>query len=256
MAIAFGPSEVLQLSDILAIYKRGEITVSGATPLSGLVGSVNFEDFEQLDFDIICFTRGTRIRTAFGERRIETLRIGDQVATLDHGLQRIRWIGSSLRPAIGDLAPIRIAAGTLGNRRDLLVSPQHRMLLRGWLAELHFGEPEVLVPAKALADGKSVRSETGGLVEYFHILFDRHEIIFAEGAPSESFHPGEQGWKALDHATRAEILQIFPQLACPGFAAYGPAARPSLRGFEARTIARRYLDTSRPRQKRREAVTA
>ena len=76
----------------------------------------------------------------------------------------------------------------------------------------------------------------GGTVEYFHILFDSHEIVWAEGALSESFHPGQQGWKALDTATRSEILGLFPQLASYGLPAYGPAARPSLRDFEGRAL--------------------
>jgi len=244
--LSFGPSETLQLSDILAVYLRGSITTSGSTALNGTIGSVAFEEFEQLSFNIICFTRGTRIRTARGGRFIETLRPGDLVATLDHGLQPIRWIGSSRRVAKGDLAPIRIRAGTLGNRRDLRVSPQHRMLLRGWQAELMFGDSEVLVPAKALLNDHSVLREEGDEVEYFHILFDRHEIIWAEGALTESFHPGTQGWTALDRATRDEILTLFPQLGQTGPQGYGAAARPSLRGFEARTLGAWMLEAMAP----------
>ena len=130
---------------------------------------------------------------------------------------------------MGDLAPILIRKGALGNDRDLRVSPQHRMLLQGWQAEMLFGEEEVLATAKSLVNDHSILRDEGGEVEYFHILFDTHEIIYAEGAPSESFHPGEQGWKALDQATRNEILTLFPELADGRFEDYGASARASLK---------------------------
>ncbi len=75
------------------------------------------------------------------------------------------------------------------------------------------------------------------MVEYFHMLFDSHEIVFAEGCASESFHPGEQGWKALDQATRDEILDLFPELENGDFASYGQPARPSLKVQEGRALA-------------------
>ena len=169
------------------------------------------------------------IKTQIGERPIEELAAGDIVVTMDHGPQPIRWIGSSKRPAIGKFAPILIRKGALGNTRDLRVSPQHRMLLSGWHAEVLFGEREVLATAKSLVNDHSILSEEGGEVEYFHMLFDTHEIVYAEGAPSESFHPGPEGWKALDEPTRNEILELFPQLANGNFDSYGPSARASLK---------------------------
>jgi hypothetical protein len=184
---------------------------------------------------VICFTRGTRIKTDRGEVPVEDLEVGDRVMTMDHGLQPIRWIGSRSVPAQGKLAPVRIAAGALGNARDLLVSPQHRMLLSGWKAKLHLGEAEVLAAAAMLLNDSTIRREAGGTVEYFHMLFDSHEIVWAEGAPSESFHPGEQGWGALDRAARDEILALFPELDT-SFDSYGPAARMSLKAHEARML--------------------
>ena len=148
---------------------------------------------------------------------------------MDRSYQPIRWIGSSKRPATGDLAPILIRKGALGNSRDLRVSPQHRMLLQGWQAEMLFGEEEVLATAKSLVNDHSILRDEGGKVEYFHMLFDTHEIIWAEGAPSESFHPGEQGWKALDQATRDEIVTLFPELADGRFEDYGASVRKSLK---------------------------
>jgi hypothetical protein len=153
---------------------------------------------------------------------------------MDHGYQPIRWIGSSIVEGKGRFAPIVIEAGTLGNTRTLRVSPQHRMLLSGWQAELLFDEPEVLVAAKMLVNDQTIRAEDVDQVEYFHMLFDAHEIVYAEGSPSESFHPGHVGWGALAEAAREEILSLFPQLEEMDFTAYGPSARRSLTAPEAR----------------------
>jgi hypothetical protein len=184
----------------------------------------------------VCFTSGTLIKTQSGERPIENLVVGDMVPTMDHGYQPIRWIGSSKRAATGDLAPILIRKGALGNDRDLRVSPQHRMLLQCWQADMLFGELEVLATAKSLMNDQTILREDGGGVEYFHILFDTHEVIWAEGAPSESFHPGKQGWTALDQATRDEILTLFPQLAGGNLNAYGTSARTSLKHKEGKLL--------------------
>ncbi|MEI4472221.1 Hint domain-containing protein [Frigidibacter sp. MR17.24] len=185
---------------------------------------------------VICFTPGARILTAAGERPVESLRIGDEVVTRDHGLRPIRWIGRRTVPAEGRLAPVRIRAGTLpGLRRDLVVSPQHRMLHRGWRAELHFGASEVLAAARHMVDNRHVSIEEGGLVTYIHILFDGHQVIYAEGAATESFHPGAVGIGTLDAPAREELFAIFPELrADPN--SYGRAARPLLKRAEAQLL--------------------
>ncbi len=202
---------------------------------TGIDWSSNDYEWAELE-PVVCFVRGTEIATVSGDRRIEDLVAGDLVLTMDRGYQPIRWIGSSKRRATGDLAPILIRKGALGNDRDLRVSPQHRMLLQGWQAEMLFGEQEVLATAKSLVNDHSILRDEGGEVEYFHILFDTHEIISAEGAPSESFHPGEQGWKALDQATRDEILTLFPELADGLFEDYGASARTSLKHSEGQLL--------------------
>ena len=195
------------------------------------------DGFTQDDFQpFVCFTSGTRIATVSGDRLIEDLVAGDLVLTMDRSYQPIRWIGSTKVPATGDLAPILIRKGALGNDRDLLVSPQHRMLLQGWHAEMLFGEQEVLATAKSLVNDHSILRDEGGEVEYFHMLFDTHEIIWAEGTPSESFHPGEQGWKALDQGTRDEILTLFPELSDGNFNTYGASARTSLKHNEGQLL--------------------
>ena len=207
----------------------------------GLTGFAFLLDGTRVDFseieNIICFARGTNILTHSGEVLIEDLAEGDQIVTLDHGLQQIRWIGSRSVPATGDFAPITISKGTLGNHSDLTVSPQHRMLVSGPMAELLFCEPEVLIPAKHLLSWDGVYRAQMDTVEYFHILFNSHQVIHANGAPSESFHPGEQAMDAVSQEARAEILALFPELADQP-AAYGPAARASLKGYEAEVLGR------------------
>lgn len=103
-----------------------------------------------------CFTAGTRIETPDGAQRIEDLEIGDLVVTKDHGPQMIRWIGRREVAGQGDFAPILFKAGSIGNTADLRVSPQHRMLLQDWRAELFFGEDEVLIPANKLCNDGSI----------------------------------------------------------------------------------------------------
>lgn len=186
--------------------------------------------------NVVCFVRGTRIATQNGEVAIEDLTIGDKVMTVDRGYQPIRWIGSTTVPATGKRAPIVFAKGAIGNPRELRVSPSHRLLLTGWQAGMLFGENEVLVAAKHLVNDTSIQRRVGGTVDYFHMLFDRHEIIFSEGARTESFHPGQQGWGALAEQTRSEILDLLPQLDPENFAAYGQSARLSLKAFEGELV--------------------
>lgn len=160
----------------------------------------------------VCLTRSTLIETPEGPRFIETLRAGDFVNTLDQGPQPIRWIGSRRVPATGKLAPVLIHMGALGNLRDLMVSQNHRMLIRGPQTEVLFGERDVLVAAKHLVNDSTIRIIEGGTVEYFHMLFDTHQIVFAEACPTESLYPGEQALNTVGAEARAEIVALFPEL--------------------------------------------
>lgn len=201
------------------------------TLLDGTV--VNFSEIE----NIVCFATGTEILTPYGKRRIEDLIIGDFVITRDNGLQPIRWIGKRTVPALNKFAPIRFAAGSLPNlERDLLVSPQHRMLVGNHRSELYLGESEVLVSAKHMVNGTSITRDVGGEVTYMHLLFDQHEIIYADGTASESFHPGDIGLDAISDAARDEMFSLFPQLRSNP-TAYGSTARKCLRRHEALMVA-------------------
>ena len=112
--------------------------------------------------------------------------------------------------------PVCILAGALGEglpSRDLLVSRQHRMLVNSKIALRMFNSPEVLIPAIKLTALPGIFvDETIEEVEYFHLLFDRHEVIFAEGAPTESLFTGPEALKSLSAAARREIFDIFPEL--------------------------------------------
>jgi len=148
---------------------------------------------------VVCFTPGTRLLTPSGEVEIMDLEVGDRVITRDHGVQRIRWIGTTTRPAAfingnPGLRPILIRRDALGPdqpSRDMRVSRQHRILVRGWRAEMLFGESEgVLVPAYALCnDTTIVEDRAEAPVTYVHVAFDQHEVVFADGVEAESFHP-------------------------------------------------------------------
>lgn len=217
-----------------------DISLTDADPEGGYSGSFKMADGTVVKFknieNIICFTPGTRILTEVGERPIETLQPGDRVVTRDSGLQPIRWIGTRTVPGKGRFAPVHVASSVLDSARSgLLVSPQHRLLFTGYQAELLFGEPEVLVPAKHLVDGLDVTRHKQEKVTYIHLMFDHHEIIYAEGIATESFHAGDIGLTALCEAAREELFALFPELrSAPR--TMGDTARPCLRSYEAKLL--------------------
>ena len=191
----------------------------------------------------VCFVNGTQITTVLADIPVEDLKNGDVIVSRDNGPQTISWIGkrrlSGNIPA--HLLPIRIKANALGKnlpRRDLLVSPQHRILVTDWRAELLFGAPEVLVAAKHLVNDTDIRVATDMTdFEYYHILFDTHQTIFSEGLPTESFHPAEMAIDSLSKGARSEVLELFPDLA-NDVSSYGPSTHLSLKAFEAKALRR------------------
>ncbi len=169
-----------------------------------------------------CFTRDTLIQAEHGATSVQALAVGDRVPTVGNGVQPIRWIGRRTFQA-ADLHsnpkrfPVRIMAGALGAglpARDLLVSRQHRMLVCSRIALRMFGQAEVLIPAIKLTALPGVYVDEGvAAVEYYHLLFDRHEIIHAENTPTESLFTGPEALRSLGPEARREILDIFPELA-------------------------------------------
>ncbi|MEM1351647.1 MAG: Hint domain-containing protein [Pseudomonadota bacterium] len=166
-----------------------------------------------------CFTPGSEILTPHGPRAVESLSVGDLVLTLDHGAQPLRWIG---RAEVGAFAmamsealrPIRIRKNAFGPgqpARDMLVSPQHRVLLEGWQAELLYGELQVLVAAMHLVDDRTVtRAWDVTQTVYIHLQCDNHELLYSDGLLTESFNPGPQCLAAIPQAARDELEALFP----------------------------------------------
>ena len=170
---------------------------------------------------IVCFDDKTLIQTPSGHQEIGTMKAGDRVVTVDEGAQKIAWIGkrtlsSAQLVAFPHLKPVRIRADALGGgvpRRDLLVSPQHRILLVSKVAERMFGQEEIFVPAIKLVGVEGIEQVTScAPVTYVHMLFEAHQIVFANGAMAESLYTGPQALEALSDVARNEIFEIFPEL--------------------------------------------
>ncbi|CUI00664.1 Hint domain-containing protein [Leisingera aquaemixtae] len=243
--------------DTLDLRGSGRFELAGVTEdadgnsLSGTVnfldsngavtGSMTFGEIEQI---IPCFTPGTLIATPLGERRVEDLQAGDRVITRDNGIQAIRWIGARTlegRDLAGasHLQPVVICKGALGNglpERDMMVSPNHRVLVANNKTALYFEDREVLVAAKHLTGLAGVGHVEVSKVTYIHFMFDQHEVVLSDGAWTESFQPGDHSLRGLDNAQRNELFELFPELKSEqGRAAYS-AARRSLRKHEAHLL--------------------
>lgn len=260
--ITAGSGDMINGSEVTALYVGDEVVIDGVTvigttfytadgstyftPSDGTIltdGStvtdatwVNGPNvFDVNDLGPMCFVAGACLRMADGsDRRVEDLSVGDLVLTRDHGPQPIRWIGHRTVVGQGDLAPVRIAAGAFGNPVDLLVSPQHRVLVADWRAELVMGIEEVLCPAIALVDGDRIHRAPRSEVTYYHVMFDRHEVVLSNGLWSESFFVGDH-LCAPGSALQRELATLFPEM----MTAPKPmiAARPVVRPFEGRLLA-------------------
>ena len=71
-------------------------------------------------------------------------------------------------------------------------------------------------------------------VTYLHVMFDQHEVILSDGAWTESFQPGDLTLGSMGDAQRAEILELFPELATARGKESYVSARRSLKKHEAR----------------------
>lgn len=246
-SVTAGSTVTLASGQQITLNADGTVTVLG----DGDIETVNFTyevqsstgqsdiGFVTLD-SVPCFVRGTRILTDKGEVAVEALRPGDGIVTRDEDIQILRWIGHRRVPGRGRVAPIRIARGTFGDHGDLMVSPLHRILIRDCLAELLFGEAEVLVAARDLVNDFSVVQVECAEVEYYHLLFDSHQVVFSEGLPTESFLPGPQMKDSLEDEIVEEICSIFPEIDPDTFEGYSPAARRMLKKHEAALLSRKW----------------
>ncbi len=190
---------------------------------------------------VICFTPGTLLRTPNGECRVEDLAEGDKIDTKDGGAQEIVWVGrrrmSGARLyAMPELRPVRIRAGALGGRdprEDLVVSPRHKVLLKGSFAQALFNETEVLVAAEDLVNDRTIaRDYSLKSVEYVHLLLPRHHVVWANGVETESFHPASTNLETVEPRQRARLSQIVPGIEADPFS-YGRTARRELSRSEA-----------------------
>jgi len=241
--------QTITLPSGLEIVVNANGTITVISDYSDLPGTANFSyevenaagvtDVGFVSGQIIpCFVEGARIETARGPVRVEDVRVGDLVLTLDDGFQPVRWHGRRQVAQPGSLAAIRIPAGAFGDHGALAVSPQHRLYLTGWRAELYCGEGEVLVKAMHLVRAGRLRQDgPDTAVSYHHLLFDRHQIIRAEGLWSESYHPGPATLADHDPDTLDELLTLFPELATDPAHGYGPIARPEATAQAVRLLA-------------------
>ncbi|MGR3377577.1 Hint domain-containing protein [Salipiger abyssi] len=190
---------------------------------------------------VICFTPGTSILTPGGPVPVETLREGDRVQTRDNGAQEVQWIGSRRMSgarlfAMPMLRPVRFRAGALGLEHphaDFLVSPEHRMLLTGPVAQALFNTPEVLVAARDLVNGETVQRDLAVReVTYIHLMLPRHEVLFANGVGTESFHPSNTALSTISEHDRARLLHMMPRIKDDPHS-YGAYARRNLSTSEA-----------------------
>ncbi len=191
-----------------------------------------------------CFTPGTVIATATGEKHVEDLVVGDKIVTRDNGLQEIRWLGAKrlsgeALQANRHLQPVLIRAGALGGNlplRDIVVSPNHRVLVASDQTALYFEDREVFCAAKHLINNRGIEEHMVPEVTYIHFMFDRHEVVLSNGAWTESFQPGDFSLRGIGNSQRMEILELFPELtSADGIGAY-LAARKTLSAEEAEYI--------------------
>ena len=226
----------------LYVFSQGGVTqdVWGFATDSTLTPGVQYQKVagsnngDSLYVDFVCFARDAQIRTPTGVLPVQDIRPGDKVWTVDDPEAVVQWVGSKTVFATGDAAPVVFETGAIGNTRPLVVSQQHRILLRSAQASIMFGAEEVLVPARSLLALDGVRLAEGATVTYHHIMFDGHKIVESDGVLTESFFPGATALGTLDDAVRDELVRLFPELVAG--AEYGPMAAHMLKPFEAEAL--------------------
>jgi len=215
-------------------------------------GFVHAKDKGEKDFTaadppiIICFGKGTLIETGIGGCvPVEDLRIGDLVATADGDPASIRWIGQTTLDTLAltrapHLRPVLVRPDALGvgcPTQDLVLSPNHRVLVSDWRAQIFYGEDEVLVPIKSLINGKSILVDHFVTsVTYYHLLLDSHQIVKSNGVFSESLFLGGQSLDAISDASHQELRATIPEDQL-GFMKKSRTVKPVLRFKEAVCLA-------------------
>ncbi|AXT25442.1 hypothetical protein D1823_01825 [Ruegeria sp. AD91A] len=168
-----------------------------------------------------CFVKGTLIETEKGYRAVEELSVGDKVRASSGEILPVKWIGKRTLKAEDlkrnpQLRPVCIEKGAIGKNlpsRDLYVSPQHRIVLEGWRAELLFGEAKIFTAAVHLINDKTIhRVRSNECVTYYHIACSRHAILMSNGLPTESLFLGDMALKSFRREDVEELLALFPEL--------------------------------------------
>jgi len=251
-------SGIVNLSGSAAVgdlYTTMVIDFSGL-PDGGLLGDLRWnsdidtikEEDDLTPTGVKCLTRGTLIATDQGEVPVETLQRGSMIRTQDHGYQELVFTMSRVMEKAElrkntKLYPIRIGAGALGAgvpKRDLMVSRQHRMVVQSNIAQRMFGAQTVLVAAIRLTKMPRINIETSiQRVEYFHLIFKHHEVIFAEGAPTESFLLNADSQNTLSPRQREEFYTLFPDMA------QGELSEPPAHAIPSRALQKRLIQRHR-----------
>ena len=213
-------------ADILVLVEldaRAHISAIYILPLAVLVPQVGYtlvsidcaaaqQRFAQAA--CVSFTQGTRITLATGAQKpVQDLVVGDRILTRDAGAQPLRWIGHSTQRAIGDFAPVLIRAGALNNAEDLRVSPDHRLFVYQRTDRIGAGRAELLVRARHLINNDSVVQDVGGFVDYYQLLFDTHQIVYAEGIAAETLLLDRRTQPAVPVETQESVTAALPQAA-------------------------------------------
>lgn len=241
-----GDSVTLKSGEVVTLNPDGTLSIKTDGDLGSTAFTYQVEDTEgNTDTGLVkvntttapCFVAGTEIVTQSGLVKVEDLMPGHMVLTRDNGFQPLVWIGSTFRQATGNDAPIRLEQNALGSHEAVEFSPNHRILIKSSQAAILFGESEVLVKAKDLVNGDTITvREDHQPVTYVHLLFERHEIVRANGLDSESYHPGNETLDSFDADTRDEILRLMPNTDAMMGYGFGPCARVSLRKYEAQAL--------------------
>lgn len=211
------------------------------------VTSTNYNGLWHLNLQgFACYVTGTKIATIDGLVEIDQLETGDRVLTRDHGFQPIIWVGRSEIIDVRAVCPVRIKAGALGQGMpsdDLLVSPQHRMVVRSPIIQRMIGMEEAFVAAIKLLplEGVSLAKDMI-LTRYYHIMCERHEIIFANGAPSETMLPGPMLHLSMGQSAYRELCFLFPDIIQSTIA----PARQILRGPQQKRAIARHIKNHKP----------
>ena len=188
-----------------------------------------------VDDPFVCFESSTLIRTRQGDVRVDGLRAGDEVMTLDSGVQKLLWVGHSKIHGIDANAPVVFHCPVTGEEY-LTVSQQHRMLVAGPTVQEMCGQQMALIAAKHLVNNDTIRIKPKPRVHYVHLLCESHEIVLANGVWCETLYLGQRSMRVLGGSARGNFRQTFPdlfKLAVDNETCF-PKARPFLTGRSAK----------------------